>query len=74
MQVMPENQINSVIATTSGLCGGLGKALTAHMVLTNITFQGIIEVAFYAAISALVGYGVKKGIDNLVNRFKKPKK
>jgi hypothetical protein len=74
MQVMPENHLNSVVATTSGLCGGLGKALTAHLVITNITFQGIIEVAFYAAISALVGYGVKKGIDNLVNRFKKPKK
>jgi hypothetical protein len=74
MQAMPENHLNSVVATTSGLCGGLGKALTAHLVITNITFQGIIEVSFYAAISALVGYGVKKGIDNLVNRFKKPKK
>lgn len=65
MQAMPENHINSVVATTSGLCGGLGKALTAHLVLANITFQGIIEVAFYAAISALVGYGVKVSIDKL---------
>jgi hypothetical protein len=65
MQVMPDNQINSVVATTSGLCGGLGKALTAHLVLDNITFQGILEVAFYAAISALVGYGVKVSIDKL---------
>jgi hypothetical protein len=71
---MPENHLNSIVVTTSGLCGGLGKALTAHMVLTNITFQGIFEVAFYAAISALVGYGVKKGIDSLVNYFKKRKR
>lgn len=71
---MPQNQINSIVATTSGLCGGLGKALTAHLVLTNITFQGIIEVSFYAAISALAGYGAKKGIDCLANRFSKSKK
>lgn len=74
MQVMPQNHINSFVAATSGLCGGLGKALTAHLVITNITFQGIIEVAFYAAISALVGYGVKKGIDSLVSHFKKSKR
>jgi len=74
MQAMPQNQINSVIATISGLCGGLGKALTANLVLTNITFQGILEVSFYAAISALVGYGVKKGIDSLVNHFRKRKR
>jgi hypothetical protein len=65
MQAMPENHLNSIVATTSGLCGGLGKALTAHLVFTNITFQGIIEVSIYAAISALVGYGVKVSIDKL---------
>ena len=71
---MSSNHENSLIVTTSGLCGGLSKAIASNLVLTNITFQGIIEVAFYAAISALVGYGVKKGVDSLVNRFKKPKK
>jgi hypothetical protein len=71
---MPQNQLNSIVATASGLFGGLGKALTAHLVLASITFQGIIEVSFYAAISALVGYGVKKGVDNLVKYFKKYKR
>ena len=70
---MPQNPLNSIVATTSGLCGGLGKALSAHLVLTNITFNGTLEVVFYAAISALVGYGVKKGIDSLVIYFKKRK-
>jgi hypothetical protein len=47
---MPQNQLNSVVAITSGLFGGLSKALTAHLFFTNITFQGIVEVAIYAAI------------------------
>ena len=71
---MPQNQLNSVVATTSGLFGGLSKALTTHLFFTNITFQGIVEVAIYAAISAMVGYGVKKAIDSLVNLFKTRKK
>jgi hypothetical protein len=62
---MSQNQNNSFIVTASGVFGGVGKALTAHFVLVNITFQGIFEVAFYAAISALVGYGVKVGIDKV---------
>jgi len=66
---MPQNQFNSIIATTSAVCGGVGKALSAHMVLLNISFQGITEVAIYAAVSALVGYGVKKGIDKVVKYF-----
>ena len=74
MQAMPQNQLNSVVVTTSGLCGGLGKALTAHLVLANITFHGTIDVAFYAAISALVGYGVKKGIDSMLIYFKRRRK
>ena len=62
---MSQNQNNSFIVTASGVFGGVCKALTAHFVLVNITFQGIFEVAFYAAISALVGYGVKVGIDKV---------
>jgi hypothetical protein len=57
---MPQNHLNSIIATNSGVCGGHSKALTSHLVLYNLTIQGIIEVAFYAVISALVGYGIKK--------------
>ena len=69
--MMAQNQFNSVIATTSAVCGGLGKALTAHMVLLNISFHGILEVAVYASVSALVGYGVKKGIDRVASFFKR---
>lgn len=65
---MGQNQFNSIVATTSGMFGGLSKALSSHLVLVNITFQGIIEVAFYAAISAAVGYAVKKAIDRIVKR------
>lgn len=67
---MAQNQINSIVATTSGLFGGLGKAVSSHLVLGSITLQGITEVAIYAAISAAVGYGVKKAIDRAVRYFK----
>jgi len=65
MQV-PHIQINSLVATTSGICGGVGKAISAKLILANISFTGMIDVAFYAAISAMVGYGVKKAIDKVV--------
>ena len=71
---MPQNQVNSIVVTTSGLCGGLGKALTAHLVLANITIHGTIDVAFYAGVSALVGYVVKKGVDWLILKIKRLKK
>lgn len=70
---MAQNQINSVVATTSGICGGVGKAISANLILLNITFQSLLEVAVYAAVSALVGYGVKKGIDYLAAHFKRRK-
>ncbi|HEY4785520.1 MAG TPA: hypothetical protein VIH57_05705 [Bacteroidales bacterium] len=73
-QTMSQNHENSIIVTISSICGGVSKTITSHLLLANITFPGIIEVAFYAAISALVGYGVKKGIDSTVIYFKKRKK
>jgi hypothetical protein len=72
MQV-PQIQINSLVATTSGICGGMGKAISAKLILANITFTGIIDVAFYAAISAMVGYGVKKAIDRIILLFRRHK-
>jgi len=74
MQAMSPNHENSFIVTFSSVCGGVSKTLTSHLLLANITFPGVIEVAFYAAISAIVGYGVKKGIDRLVTYFKKRKR
>jgi len=70
---MSQNHENSIIVTFSSVCGGVSKTLTSHFLFASITFQGITEVAFYAAISALVGYGVKKGIDRLVTYIKKRK-
>jgi hypothetical protein len=63
---MPFHQIsNSVVATSSGMIGGLTKAYTSGFQLCSINVSQIIEVSFYAAISALVGYGVKLGVDTL---------
>jgi len=70
---MAQNQINSLIVTASGVFGGVGKAISSHFVLVNISLHGTVELAFYAAISAAVAYGVKEGIDHIVNRFKRPK-
>jgi len=53
---MAQNQINSLVATTSGVFGGMGKVLLGNVYLASITFASICEVAIYAAISALVGY------------------
>lgn len=71
MQGMSQNQENSTVPTLFGLMGGLGKALSSHLVLMDITLQGVTDVIVYAAISAVVGYGVKKGIDSLAIYFKK---
>lgn len=65
VQAMSQNHENSLIVTISSVCGGVGKTITSHFLLANITFQGILEVAFYAGISALVGYGVKVSIDKI---------
>ena len=69
----PQIQINSLVATTSGICGGVGKAISAKLILANITLTGVIDVAFYAAISAMVGYGVKKVIDKILVTIKRHK-
>jgi hypothetical protein len=71
---MPQNQLNSVIVTASGVFGGVGKAISSHFVLINITIHGTVELAFYAAISATVAYGVKEGIDYMVKRYKSRKR
>ena len=67
---MAQNNINAFVSTTSGVCGGIGKAVTGNILLSTITFQSIGEVSLYALISAVIGYGVKITIDSIV----KPKK
>jgi len=65
---MIKNNLNLIISTGSGLFGGMAKVFAAGMIQTGISLNQTIEVAFYAAVSALVGYGVKVGIDRFRNR------
>ena len=60
---------NSLVATSSGMIGGVSKALTSKFTLSTITFSQIFEVTIYAGISALVGYLVKLGIDTLRKKY-----
>ena len=73
MQAMAQNQVNSIVTTTSGIFGGLGKVLFANIFLAAITIQTLLEVAVYASVSALVGYCIKLIIDLITHLFK-PKK
>jgi len=68
---MSQNDTNSIVSTASGIFGGVSKALSSHQTLANITLDGVADVAFYAAISAIVGYGIKVLIDYIKNSFRK---
>jgi len=68
---MSQNNTNSIISTASAVFGGVGKALFSHQTLANITLTGVADVAFYAAVSAITGIGIKLIIDVLKNRFKR---
>jgi len=70
MQAMAQNQVNSIVATTSGIFGGLSKAILLKVVITTITLQTVFEVAVYACVSAIVGYGIKLIIDLVSKLFK----
>jgi len=70
MQAMAQNQVNSIVATTSGIFGGLSKAILLKVVITTISLQTIFEVAVYACVSAIVGYGIKLIIDLISKLFK----
>lgn len=67
---MAQNQVNSIVATTSGIFGGLSKAILLKVVITTITLQTVFEVAVYACVSAIVGYGIKLIIDLVSKLFK----
>lgn len=56
---------NSIVATSSGIIGGVFKALSSGFAICTISFSHIIDVAVYAAISALVGYMVKLAVDTI---------
>ena len=60
---------NSLVATSSGMIGGVTKAVSYGFTLSTITFSQIFEVSVYAGISAFVGYLVKLGIDTLRKKY-----
>lgn len=64
----------SVPVITSGLCGGMSKIITTQIPIAAITFQNIFDVALYAVLSAIIGYGVNKGIDTIAEKIQHPKK
>jgi hypothetical protein len=71
--MMPGSQSHytSLFTTISGLIGGLGKAITYKPMLASITLSGLSTVATYAALSAMVGYVVKYGMDRVAVRLRK---
>lgn len=70
---MQGNVSLSLATTTSGMIGGVSKAVSEHLTIASISAQGIIDVAFYAVISASVGYLVKIAFDSAVKRLKSKK-
>ncbi|MEY2964182.1 MAG: hypothetical protein RL754_1443, partial [Bacteroidota bacterium] len=39
-----------------GMVGGVGRAIAEQHSLSSISLNGVIDVAFYAVVSASVGY------------------
>jgi hypothetical protein len=65
---MSQSHHTAIFTTVFGLIGGLGKAISQKAVLWGVTLSGMSSVATYAALSAMVGYLVKYGMDYLANR------
>ena len=69
-----QSNINLSIATTaSGMIGGVSKAISEHLTLCSISAQGVIDVGFYAFVSASVGYLAKLGFDSIRRNIKSKK-
>jgi len=67
---MQSNFSLSITTTASGMIGGVSKAISEHLTVCYISTQGIIDVAFYAVVSASVGYIVKIGFDSMMRKLK----
>ncbi|MFZ4426674.1 MAG: hypothetical protein ACOYOO_05910 [Saprospiraceae bacterium] len=65
---MSQSNHTAIFTTIFGLIGGLGKAISQKAVLWGISLSGLGSVATYAALSAMVGYLVKYGMDYLTSR------
>ncbi len=66
---MQHNLGLSITTTTAGMVGGVSKAVSEHLTLASISLTAMVDVAFYALISASVGYGVKLAFDGLRQRW-----
>jgi hypothetical protein len=64
---------NSVITTSSGIIGGVTKAVNAGFTLCSISLPHVLDVAFYAAVSAIIGYSIKLCFDEIRQTIKKRK-
>jgi hypothetical protein len=63
----------SIATTASGMVGGVSRALAEQQTLSSISFHGVVDVAFYAVVSASVGYCVKVAWDILYQHYKQRK-
>jgi len=68
---MSQNETNSIVSTASGMAGGMGKALSFNPIFATISMQAILEVALYAAVSALAAFAVILMIDFIRNPRRK---
>ena len=60
-----ESLQNSIITTSSGVVGGVTKAIASGFTVNSVTIFQLADVSIYAAVSAIVGYTVKYIIDRI---------
>lgn len=60
----------SIATTASGMVGGVSRALAEQQPLSSISLHEVVDVAFYAVVSASVGYCVKVAWDSLHQIYK----
>jgi hypothetical protein len=60
----------SIATTASGMVGGVSRALAEQQTLSSISLHGVVDVAFYAVVSASVGYCVKVALDSFYQYYK----
>jgi len=68
---MQHNPNLSLATTASGMVGGVSRAMTEQLTLSSISLHGVVDVAFYAVVSASVGYCVKVAWDYLFQHYRK---
>lgn len=60
----------SLATTVSGMVGGVARVLSEPDSLSSVSLTGVVDVAFYAVVSASVGYCVKVVWDYFFQRFR----